>query len=264
MSMLIVLPISEHDSKLMPNFAKVLAKFGGARQAEALIISSHQNADLIEDYKFSVEEQFAKVHVFPFTATGPTGWPRSCNHYFMQAAFHVEQKFIKHKCFYYLELDTLPLQKDWYEALLTEYNLAQKPFMGVREPTYLMPANADPETVKPVIKGYHMVGTGIYPRNLSKFSVIYRYNDVSPWDVAMQWEVAPKLHPTKLIQHNWGTLNYRMDDGVIVCDDIPNKPKCISHSKPVRSDAYLLHGCKDDSLANLLLSNEFSKVKTKK
>lgn len=262
--MLIVLPISKHDAKFLPNFAKVLAKLGGARNAEALIVSSHDNEDLIEQYRFSVEEQFSKVHTYGFTAQGPSGWPRSCNHYFIQTAFHVESKFLKHKCFYYLELDTLPLKKGWYEALLTEYNLSQKPFMGVKEPTYLRPAGADPNDLKVVVKGHHMVGTGVYPTRLSAHSVLYRYNHPGPWDVEMQWEVVPKMHPTQLIQHNWGTLNYRIENGVVVCDDIPDKPKCITHSKPVRQDACLLHGCKDDSLANLVLGTEFSKLKLKK
>jgi hypothetical protein len=262
--MLIVLPISEHDAHLLPDFARVLAKFGGAKEAEALIVSHVSNSELIERFKFLVDEQFAQINTLAFTEKGPEGWPRSCNHYFIQTAFHVEGFYAaKHKCFYFMELDTLPLKKGWYEALLTEYNLSGKPFMGVKEPTYLRRLDATPEDNALVQDGFHMVGTGIYPTQMSRHSILYKYNPATAWDVEMQWEVVPNMHPTDLIQHNWGTKNYREGYGSIICDDIPGKAKGISHNKAVRSDAYLLHGCKDGSLAKLLVS-ETVKPKVKK
>lgn len=262
--MLVVLPISEHDASFLPNFAKVLAKFGGAPEAEALIVSHVKNSELVEQYKFSVQDLFAKVNTFTFEETGPEGWPRSCNHYFIQTAFHVEARYSHHKAFYFMELDTLPLKKDWYIALLTEYNLSQKPFMGVKEPTYLRFMNAPPEDLTVVPEGHHMAGTGIYPTNISDHSILYKYNHRGPWDVEMQWEVVPHMHPTKLIQHNWGTVNYRVGYGSIICDDVATKPKYISNNKPVSPDAYLLHGCKDGSLATLLLNSEPVKSKATK
>jgi hypothetical protein len=262
--MLIVLPISEHDAHLLPDFARVLAKFGGAKEAEALIVSHVSNSELIEQFKFLLDEQFAQINTFAFDATGPKGWPRSCNHYFIQTAFHVEEKYAsKHQCFYFMEVDTLPLKKGWYEALLTEYRLSGKPFMGVKEPTYLRRLDLPPDESPLFDGGFHMVGTGIYPTQMSKYSILYKYNPPVAWDVEMQLEVVPNMHPTNLIQHNWRTHNYREGYGSIICDDLSDKAKGLSHNKAVRSDAYLLHGCKDGSLAKLLVS-ETVKPKVKK
>lgn len=258
--MLIALPISEHDASLLPNFAKVFAKFGGAPEAEILIVSHVKNSELVEQYKFSVQDLFAKVNTHVFSEEGPDVWPKCGNHYFARTAIHVEQFFSKHKAFYYMELDTLPLKKNWYEALCTEYITHGKLFMGVKSPVYYM--HPDGESV--VIDGEHMAGSGVYPVNISRYADKVLYDTSDNWAVHARVEIVREMHSCVTLQHNWRTCNYRIGYGSIICDDVPNKLKGITCNKPVRPDAYLLHGCKDDSLATLLLNSDTVKSKTSK
>ena len=72
----------------------------------------------------------------------------------------------------------------------------------------------------------------------------------------MQWDVIKQMTDTQLIQHNWKTENYRVEDGTIVCSNVEELPYGISFDYPVRGDAVVLHGCKDGSLARLLHSGD--------
>lgn len=249
--MLLVLPVSTVDFPLAIKLASVFEKLGGLSEVEALVVTIPENAQLAEDYAQALRPSFAKVGVHLLEGACPTGWPRACNFYFTRTAQHLEFERKIQEPWYYFEADNVPLKEGWFAALLTEYNLAGKPFMGVLQDTYRI----NPETNEVSVHGGHMVGTGIYPPDLSKYSILYRVALDEPWDVLCQWEIAPNAHGTTLIQHNWGTVNYAVGkDGAVVCEDRAQNRGGITHNKPLDPKAVLLHGAKDGSLADLVLA----------
>lgn len=249
--MLLVLPVSAVDFPLAIKLASVFEKLGGLSEVEALVVTIPENTQLAEEYAQALRPSFAKVGVHLLEGACPTGWPRACNFYFARTAQHLEFERKNQEPWYYFEADNVPLKEGWFSALLTEYNLSGKPFMGVMQDTYRL----NPETDEVSVDGKHMVGTGIYPPNFSQHSILYRFATDAPWDVLCQWEIAPKAHGTELIQHNWGTVNYALNkEGVVVCEDREKNRGGITHNNPLSDKAVLLHGAKDGSLADLVLA----------
>jgi hypothetical protein len=184
-----------------------------------------------------------------FTCTAK-GWPLGPNAYFRSTVSHLFSGGLLNQAWYWFELDNTPLKQGWADILQTEYNLSKSLFMGVKHPTYY----TDPDR-KLVIKGYHMAGTGIYPPDFTNRCNLWRYEEGVAFDVWIQWEVLPHLTDTQLIQHNWQTGNYRREKDVIICDSLKDPHPEIIYNKPLREDAVVLHGCKDGSLAELILAD---------
>lgn len=99
--------------------------------------------------------------------------------------------------FFYLEPDCVPLKRDWFTQLCSEYKSSKKPFMGVIR-------NAvNTATGAPLPK--HMNGSGFYPNPISDHSHMLYVACLNsdpfavPFDVAGGGEVVPKCHPTRLI-----------------------------------------------------------------
>lgn len=123
-------------------------------------------------------------------------------------------------------------------------------------------------SLKPTMGEPHMVGTGIYHHEFGARSPnIGQIDRVMPWagplepfDIRLRHEIVPHAHNTILIQHNWNTGNYREEGGKIICDDLSGDPN-LSHAKPYDGHAVVVHGCKDGSLAKLVLADKLTAVK---
>ena len=103
--------------------------------------------------------------------------------------------------------------------------------------------------------GKHLVGTGIYPYNLSKYTTLHKFLNEWPWDVFMQWDIAPKAHHTELIQHLWISCNARKQGNSIVTSPVKGYEDR-SLAGEIRPDAVVVHGLKDASLINILLEDD--------
>ena len=82
------------------------------------------------------------------------------------------------------------------------------------------------------------------------------------FDITTQWEVVPRTHDTKLIQQGFRTINYKLQTNPlrIQGEDNGDMNGVISYANPVDPEAVLHHGCKDTSLAEILLSPGYNKV----
>jgi len=84
-----------------------------------------------------------------------------------------------------------------------------------------------------------------------------------PWDMHLRGAMkAEGMGHTDLIANHWNTVNYRIQDGHIVCDSgeehEAQRPdwevrKCGGTVHPA---AMFIHGCQDNSLKNLILNDE--------
>lgn len=133
----------------------------------------------------------------------------------------------------------------------------------------------------------HMVGMGIYPFDyiyrsgpqasaadgrpvLHNVNILWKFPDSKePFDITCQNYHRP-CHNTKLIKHLWGTKNYALSGNDISCEDVnvPKTYKLKQGSNMLRDiqlsnagihsleGAVIVHGCKDGSLADLVVSGK--------
>lgn len=248
--MLFVLPVSHADLHLIEPLVEVFQKFGGLQEHKALVVTSAKTGEQGEKYAAAIRPLFGKTECLIFPTDPNPGWPQACNQYFKLAAFHVERFY--GEPFWWFEADCTPLKASWANEIVMEYLLSQKPFMGVKNETWFTRRGV------PYQDGHHMVGTGIYPGKLSQFSKLYQYAIDEPWDVFSRWEIAPKMHETIKIQHNWGTGNYKKigkGGTITVCEQV-KKPTHHNYNAAVKKTTMVLHGCRDNSIRDIVLGRD--------
>jgi hypothetical protein len=164
--------------------------------------------------------------------------------------------------YYWFELDNCPIKEGWIERIGSEWGTAvnnNKRFMGVlRE---YMGLNNQGQMVS---HGLIMNGSAVYPANFGIISPLIRsiIKDKRPWDVFMRNEITgnpknPNVHDiSKYVTFNWGTENYRRENGEIVCDQRPRPEGLLTSDKtyPITEDTVLVHGDKSGTLARLIIS----------
>jgi len=195
------------------------------------------------------------------------GWPQACNiHYHDTVDYLARTK--NEQFWYWMELDNTPLKPGWADALSDEYHREKKLYLGPLVPTWKIDNPGTPNERKRQ-EVDHMLGTAIYPHNHHLRGIFWKHaNTGMPFDVAQQYEVGGQnnsnVHNTKLIQHQWGVVNFRREngDGRIICDDKAN-PYGISYAGPLSGEAFVHHGCKDGSLS-ALICGDFVAAKVEK
>lgn len=161
---------------------------------------------------------------------------------------------------FWWEEDMTPIRAGWADRLELEYHRNGQPFMGVRrkasEVVRGMNGEKLPDT-HPQTQGDYMVAVGIYPAKFKDFSTMYKYPDPAgnmATDVMIRHEVAKYLHHTPLIGHHYRTGNYRRENGRLICDDFEHVEGHPKYGGEVSEMAFVVHGCRDGSLSNLILS----------
>ncbi len=245
--MLLVIPVSEADAQLAQPLVEVLTALGPYPLHDLLVVASHENANAAQELNTALSPYFRSTDTYLF-ACPAKGWPAGPNAYFRATVSHIFSTGLLTQPWYWFEMDVTPLKAGWLDALQTEYNLNDAIFMGVKHPTYYT------RNGELVTQGEHMCGAGIYPFDFVRRSVLWRYEENVAFDIWLQWEILPHLRDTKLMNHNWKTINYRRENGVIVCDSVELIHPDLVFNKPITAEAVTCHGCKDSSLAKLVLS----------
>jgi hypothetical protein len=250
--MRIVIPISSADADLADSFASALQHFGKSEGFSCLVVAKPTDQPHAEKLVGLLEGLFDSVSTHIFPSDGPTGWPKGPGHYWASTIRHMIS-IQNSEPWLWMELDCTPLCEGWAMKLLTEYNLSQKPFMGVIEPT--LKTDAEGQIVK---DGEHMVGAGVYPPVVANYSLLWGYASQmdQPFDILCQWEILPHTHNTKLIQHAFRTSNYEVTKEGIKGTNDPALPKGVDFDRVLSSEAVLHHGCQDGSLFKVLTEKD--------
>lgn len=247
--MLLVIPVSKADAHLANDLVSLMKLLGPYSHHDLLVIGAHEVSGDVNRVREALAPMFksSSAHLFMCPVEG---WPQGPNHYFRAAVSHIFERSTLNQPWYWFELDNTPLKPGWLDALQTEYNLSQAVYMGAKQATFYSDADG-----KLVINGYHMCGTAIYPKDFTDRSSLWRFENGVAFDVWIQWEVLPQLHDTPLMQHNWKTIRYRRENGVIVSDNFDMPHPDLHTNKPITEQAVVCHGCKDGSLVKLLLED---------
>jgi hypothetical protein len=242
----LTIPVSKADIHLLPTFVQVCQHLGHFGKHRVIFIPTQEVAqdpaiNLAVEHMKDVSDN---VSVVPLKFTPEGGWPKACNMHF-NATVPIGSST---GCnWYFCELDNTPLVINWLDILETDMNLAGRNYMGTVVPT----------RYKQGINGTHMVGCAIYAHDMAKTASLWKFchaQKETPFDIYQRDELRPRWKASEKMQHMWGTVNYREVEGEILCDPDPKNPEGTDHSGKVRADVVVVHGCKDGSLAQLVIS----------
>lgn len=267
--MLLAIPVSASDASKLPKIAELFKKFGPYAGFPCAIFSRRECENEARKFAEEIKPLFSAldIHILDFHAKNST---EAAGKHFRLVAEKVAASYTAGP-WYFFELDNTPVQPGWLAKLQREHHESGKAHMGAIVPTRGWEINPHDGSRKPAMGEPHMVGTGIYHHAMFlKSSVIRQIERVMPWagplepfDIRLRHEIVPHAHNTILIQHNWNTGNYRLEGGKIVCDDLSGSPET-SHAKPYDGHAVVVHGCKDGTLAELVLADKIGGVKIEK
>lgn len=252
--MLCVFPVSKGDKSLATRVAGLIAHFGGVERHKLLVVGTRSTVKEASDLKEKLSGVFGSTELFVPDTECEIGWPNSANHLFHQAVTHLFRAGNKLP-WYWFEADCTPLRSTWLDEIESEYNAAGKPFMGAVQPTRLI----HPDTGEFVRNdGEHVIGSCVYPADFAKRSTLWRYIRwdseppvPTPWDVYLRHEIRQQAHVSIRIKSNWRTKNYQIaGTGRITCDPIDE----LSVDDAIPPETAVVHGCKDGSLVDALLS----------
>jgi hypothetical protein len=248
--MKIIIPVSKSDVHLLPKFTEVLVHHGNLHQ-HSILVAPTVSVEA-EAYAAAAELRgicpVVDVHSVP---DFDGGWPQAPNQHWAHVAMYLDSSGNSHPWFW-MELDTVPLQSNWADALQREYNQCGKPLLGVVVPTL---GEAAGDTT--------MLGVAVYPsyvKNLVNmaplFNDLLKAGDQSvkePFDHYLRWVFARAgVAHTEVIQDQWDTGEYVSDGSNYVGKPLESRDGR-NRSGIVPQSALLVHGCKDDSLMRMVL-----------
>lgn len=266
--MIYVFPVSLSDAHLIDPLCDVIGHLGGMKGRQVVVVSDPQAAAAAGHLHGRLLKLDAKstIHTFPSNLT--QGWPVACNHYFAMTVGYLTNKLRITEPFYYFELDNTPVKEGWLERIGSEWGTAvtnRKPFMGV-----IRDYTAQNQAGQISVQGKILNGSCVYHPDFGKTSPLLRsvFKTNLPWDVYMRWELCgrpsnPSVHDiSQYVVFNWGTENYRWEGNEIKCDVRPRPAGILTSDKtyPITQDTVLVHGCKEGSLARLIMAQSPQKA----
>lgn len=249
--MLIVIPIAKSDSGFIKNFSKVLTQFGPYSNHELLVVYRESaQEEGIALYK-NLKKLFKKATKYKFRSEGPIGHPLGPNFYWKSTISYLDKK--KNKLpWLWMETDLIPIKKRWLDLLEQDYKKSNKRFYGCLEDTTTVTFDKIP-----IVIGKHLVGIGIYPPDITKYTTAWKHVDRIPvaFDVLSSYEILPYAHSCDTIINAYHTKNYTKDkSGKIKAEDAAALAQYnVSFVRPITKKTLLHHGCKDNSFAELVL-----------
>lgn len=263
--MKIAIPVSAHDKHLLPDLTECLLKLGGLEEHPIIFFPT----PAAKDTAYEAAERLG-AETYPLTQDFEGGSPVACNRHFASVVFALG-KLGNTDPFLWLEADMLPVKPRWADKLFEDYRYGGTPFRGVIVQT---PFN---ENGKIVFRDNDqmMMGTGIYPPNMERDERIkpllmdlakpFSMNPREPFDVYLRWPIRNiGVSHTELIADMWSTQNYRSTPEGIVCESVDHGDRVVRpRGGLVNPKAVLAHGCKDRSLADIVLGRGFKTFHTK-
>lgn len=263
--MLLVIPVSNSDLKLLPAFLKGFENFHPGSGHKLLVVGNPSLDETLRSVEATLSKYFESTATFTTSVDNQMGWPLAMNHLFYETARHILFNYAPEDPFLWMELDSAPLKQNWLNTIATTYfadsqqahleGRTFKPYMGAE----VITRESKNGEITPISQtGTHMASVGVYPQDVA---ARIKMLDITPniqkaFYEYVQWYTVPNMQKTELIQHNWMTRNYRSENGQLVCDSCNRFAYGVDYNEPVNPNAVLLHGVKDGSLQNLLGTGE--------
>lgn len=255
--MLLVLPISKSDAYLTDALVKAFQTFTPGNNHRLLVVSDPKAQSEASILLGKLREYFSDAKQEVFSANNEYGWPRACNYYFQQTCYLAPRYVNANQGWLWMEMDSVPLAPNWLTLIEQEYyadnetafqeKRPPRRFMGATERTILSKMGELNE------EGVHMASVGVYPGDFVTCPVLKSLTAIDKhFSVHLKWYPLKGLNISPIIQSNRDTVNYRLEEGIIVSTSQANNPWDIHFNLPIGENVVLLHGCKDGSLINVI------------
>lgn len=265
MPLRIVMPVSQRDVSQLAATVDLIRALGGVPRhhimllpTRSVISHAHQAAERLKAWAASVE-------VIEWNDENYHAQPLAGNLMWQHAVEENLKKFATgdRLPWFFMEGDVTPLAPGWADRMESEYSLSGCHCMGTTMPSrFYTGKDKDGKptfTTNEYIEGQpqnipFMVGAAIYPIDVHALTGgVWRAARGESWDKMLKFYWSRSLHVTRLIQHRWRTINYREENGQIICDDSPqNIEQAYKEAGTLSLDAVVHHGCKDGSLARII------------
>lgn len=273
-----VLAVSRFDFDKLADWIEVVEHLRCGEREDLHIVTTKSIEDEIASYQPQLEPLFQSVTLHTIEVDPQGGWPYGPNVFFWHAARFMAQQDASTP-WQLNELDCLPIRGNSYDAVAGGYASCGRPFYGYVGPTPWRDQVTGKITLSRFGKNDRMMsGCAVYPGDIFKRPNFSGKNDSGlmadfmkgqestdePWDMHLRSAMmADGVSHTEMIAQHWNTGNYRVENGVLVCDAMDEHEIYQSHPDwerrkcggKIHPSAMLIHGCKDGSLKQLILND---------
>jgi len=256
--MKIVIPVTTHDVTRLPKMVKALLHFGGLIDHGIVLLHSPSCAAECKQAADELRSSVGSVDCYETSYEYNFGLFTDVNMLFVSAIRKLANAGNKEP-FLWLELDARPIDHGWLNTLVKEYKQKGRECMGN---VVDIPMISGDELIT-LTNDKMMMAVGIYPPGLEKnvetaplvldLGKPPPRNPEQPFDVYLRGSLRRiGMANTELISDQWNTDNYRRTEDGIVCNARPFHRLVRDRGGIVSPKAVLIHGCKDDSLDELI------------
>lgn len=260
--MRIVIPASGADIHLLDDHLDVLLHFGGLEAHTITFAPAMSVRPIVEAAIPRLGELCGDISILPLQFEGDGRWPESPNRHWTMTMEALAVSGNTSPVFWN-ELDCTAMSRSWASDLEAGWRASRVPFYGKLVPT---PHRNNQDEIVFEPGDLMMMGCAVYPANITQMPNWRTYtkgfmvgSNPIPFDVFLRgMMVKMGWADTNLIGDRWNTVNYRREGESFVCDPGPTSFKGRDHSKTDVTGCAILHGCKDGSLARLILDEHLN------
>jgi hypothetical protein len=271
--MRIVVPCSRTDIDKLPDWVEAHQKLRCGLNHQLHFVVPRSIESEIQDARVQLEGQFESIRIWLMDHEPQGGWPYAPNAQFYHCAIfmHNENPNIPWQL---VEPDCLPIRANCYDLIAAKYVSCGAPFFGKVDKT---PWRTDAGKITTSLYGASdlmMSGCAVYPGNMPArphftglMADFMKGTDSTEeaWDMHLRAAMqADGMAGTELIANHWNTHKYRVESGRLMCDARPDHEifaknptwEIRSCGGAVHPDAVMVHGCKDETLFNLVMAGQ--------
>lgn len=277
--MKIVIPVSKRDIHLADGLAKLFAKQGGLLQHKCLLVVPPSLKGHTGKLASELKPSFQELEVYQIEGSinepdteesSPFEHVIPANQMFQQTWLYLISKKNRDPI-YWFEPDNTPTDGRWADELARDTFHASsygKQALGAFLKVAKIKTVGGHILAERDLHEEYMMGSSIYPADIRSISNLWLKAVKTPFDVMMRWEMKRgALHTNKII-NNHATKNYKVVEPFIgnkpatLSCDVINKWAVSSETVIVTKETLVIHGCKDNSLQDIILNGDLFKENT--
>lgn len=264
--MKLVIPVSRHDIHALPNLIDTLIHLGGLSEHNCFFFHAPSVLEQVHEQAERLRPHMAEVEVKQALYEPDFGMPMDGGVLFFGAVFNLG-RMQNQDPFLWLEVDSSPLVPGWLDLIQNDYKAEGKACYGNIVPLPFIKNGA--LEMRPGEE--YMMAVGVYPP--------FMHADESIRPLIQDLGNPPSSNPKEnfdtyirggikaigwtnsdLIADMWNTHEYEQTAEGITCKARPTDKLVRSRGGLVPATAVLVHGCKDESLRQLVTAKD-KKVK---